>query len=190
MKEPSSSDETASRSFITGKALDRHIGLQQSLFEFSKLFDWEEPNDRAIAIVGASFLDMHLEHMLAGFLVEDEKETQKLLQPEGALGSFGSRVTMAYCLGLIPKVIRDDLRLVAKVRNRFAHRLTASFEDNDIRDFCERLQWHRLAYRTPPSDATTRGLYQVGVHQLVSYLSGSVSLARQQRRSLRDDPFP
>ena len=188
MTRSTQSSEPANASLITGKALERYFALHEALFEFAKLFDWNEPNDRAIAIVGGSFLDTQLEHMLAGFLVDDEKEIQKLLQPEGSLGSFGGRVTMAYCLGLIPKVIRDDLRLVAKVRNRFAHRLTASFGDDDIRDFCERLQWHRRAYSQPHPEATTRDLFQVGVHQLVCYLDGMVSLARAQRRELRPDP--
>jgi hypothetical protein len=74
MTRPPESDEPESRSLITGKALERYLELEQALFEFAKLFDYEEPNDRAIVIVGASFLDMQLEHMLVNFLADDEKE--------------------------------------------------------------------------------------------------------------------
>jgi hypothetical protein len=42
---------------ITGKALEKHFTLQSLHFEFHKLFNSGEKNDRAIAIVGATSLD-------------------------------------------------------------------------------------------------------------------------------------
>lgn len=56
--------ESFDLSLITGKALEKYFELQDALFEFSKLFKSEEENDRAIAIVGAAFLDTLLEHIL------------------------------------------------------------------------------------------------------------------------------
>ncbi len=50
-------DNAFTPSIISGKALERYFELNDALFEFSKLFDYEEKNDRAIAIVGATFLD-------------------------------------------------------------------------------------------------------------------------------------
>src|SRR4051812_16310698 len=88
----------------------------QLLFEFDSLFAYEEPNERAIAIVGSAYLDELLRMMLVGFLVDDEKATERLVQPDGALGSFGARTSVCYCLGLIGKTARSDLRLVAKIR--------------------------------------------------------------------------
>ncbi|GAB4203962.1 MAG: hypothetical protein Fur006_58690 [Coleofasciculaceae cyanobacterium] len=118
--------ENEEPSLITGKALEKYFALQDALFEFSDLFRYDEPNDRSIAIIGAAFLDTLLEHILINFLVDDEKEVNKLLQYDQPLGTYGNRVTLAYCLGLIGKTIRNDLRLVGKRRNRFAHDLYAS----------------------------------------------------------------
>ncbi len=169
-------------SLLTGRTLERHFELHQALMEFSRLFDYEEENDRAIAVVGVTFLEMLLEHSLIAFFVDDEKEVQRLLSYDQPLGAFGSRITLCYCLGLIPKPIRDDLRLAGKIRNRFAHNLAASFEEEKIRSWCESLQWHRIAYIPPHPEATTRDLFQVGVNQLVTYLNAVPSIARGQRR--------
>lgn len=181
------SGESFTPSLITGKALEKHFELQDALFEFSKLFKYEEENDRAIAIVGAAFLDTLLEHILVSFLADDEKEVKKLLQYDQPLGTYGNRITMAYCLGLIGKTICDDLRLVGKIRNRFAHDLYASFDDEKIQSWCKSLKWHRIAIFTPPK-ATARDLFQVGVNQLVAHLHGLISVVRPEKRSIR--PYP
>lgn len=166
-------------SFLTPKDAERYLTLNRVLQEFSRLFADDEPNERAISIVGATFLDTILEHMLTAFLVDDEKEVSRLLHHQQPLGTFGGRTTMCYCLGLIPKIVRDDLRIVAKIRNRFAHDLDASFADERIRAWCSNLQWHRIAYATPPDGVTARDLFQVGVNCLVTYLNGMVGQARR-----------
>lgn len=170
---------------ISGKALERYFELNSALFEFSKLFDYGEKNDRAIAIVGATFLDTILEHILRAFLVDNEKEVDKLLQYDQLLGTFSGKITMAYCLGLIYRPVRDDLHLVRKIRNEFAHNLYASFGDEKIKSWCSGLKWHRIAHvANPPDEATARDLFQVGTNQLVCYLNGVVSIARMQKRQV------
>lgn len=175
--------------FLTGRDAERHFELNASLIEFSTLFKFEEENDRAIAIVGAAFLDTILEHILRAFLVSDEKEVDSLLKYDKPLGTFSGRIAMTYCLGLIPKTIRNDLRTVAKIRNRFAHDLNASFEEDQIRSWCSNLKWHRISYVMPLLDATARDLFQVGVHQIVTYLNGVVGIARGEARVVADYPW-
>jgi DNA-binding MltR family transcriptional regulator len=171
--------------WITGKDLDRHFELEDALLEFSRLFKHEEKNDRGLVIVGAAFLDTLLEHILISFLVDDPKEVAELLRYDQPLGTYGSRTRAAYCFGLIDKTVRDDLRLVGKIRNRFAHELSASFDDQQIAAWCAALKWHRAAYMQPPSDASARDLFHVGVNQLVCHLNGVVSIARGEKRMPR-----
>jgi hypothetical protein len=172
-------------SVIAGKDLDRYFYLHRVGWEFHEVFNVQTPvNDRAIAIIGATFLDTQLEHMLINFLLDDEVEANKLLQPDRPLGTFSSRTTMAYCLGLIGRVIRDDLRLVGKIRNRFAHRLDADFESEPIRSWCWSLRFHEIGMMMkPPEGATTRDVFRVGVNQVIAHLSGLVGLARFDRRN-------
>jgi hypothetical protein len=88
------------------------------------------------------------------------------------------RSRAAYCFGLVGKTIRDHLHLVGKIRNRFAHDQSASFEDQQILAWCVVLKWHRTAYMEPPPDAAQRDLFHVSVNQLVCRLIGVVSIAR------------
>lgn len=171
--------------WITGKDLDRQFSLEHALLEFSRLFKHEEPNDRGLVIVAGAFLDTLLEHILVAFLLDDPKEVARLLAYDQPLGSYGNRVRAAYCLGLIGKTVSADLRLVGKIRNRFAHDLYSAFSQPDIASWCVSLQWHRKAYMVPPADATPRDLFHVGVNQLVCHLNGMISVARTEKRFSR-----
>jgi len=164
---------------------ERYFELRSMLYEFTKLFDYEDPSARAVAIVGAAFLDTLLSEALTNFLVNDKKEVSKLLRPDGPLGTFGSRITACYCLGLIGDIVKNDLRLVGKIRNRFAHDIRADFADDQIKNWCKSLSWHKEFCAEPPAGATDRDLFQVGVNQLVSHLNGIVDIARIQQRSKR-----
>ena len=130
----------------------------EQLLQFHALFNERgEADERAIAIVGAAFLDNLLERMLLGFMVDDEHEARRLLAVEHPLGTFSARVSAVYCLGLICKTVRDDLRLVGKIRNRFAHEIGAKFELEPLRAWCHSLRWHEFSMmmKAPP-EATAR----------------------------------
>lgn len=172
---------------VIRKALERFFEVDHALREFSALFQ-EEGNERAAAIVGGAFLDTLLEHILRYFLVDDEKEVERLLEPEQPLGTYGARIRVLYCLGLIGKIVRDDLRLVGKIRNRFAHHVNVSFEDEPIRSWCRSLKWHEIGMiRKAPDGATTADIFQVGVNQLVAHLNGIVCIARSAKRNIRKE---
>jgi len=171
-------------SYLSKEETARYFQRQEMLLEFARLFDYSEASDRAVAIIGPAFLDTLLNDIIIEFMVDDEKEVNKLLQPEGPLGTYGSRVTVCYCLGLIGGIVATDLRLVAKIRNRFAHDIRASFCDSRISQWCRALQWHKESMlREPPPAATDRDLFQVGVNQLVTHLNGIPGIARSQKRS-------
>jgi len=177
--------ENEDQFIIKGKALERHLYRINSLLEFSKLFTYEGGDDRAIVIIGAAFIDTILEHILIEFFPEAEKEVDNLLKYDKPLGTYGSKIKMLYCLGLIEKMVMDDLKLIGNIRNKFAHNLFVSFEDEDINKLCRNLKWHIHAYwGNPPQSATARDYYQVGVNTIIGYLNGVVSIARGQKRKV------
>lgn len=171
-------------SIIAGKDLERYWQQHEALAAFHNLFNERKSVDeRAVAIVGAAFLDSLLENILINFLVDDEKETKKLIGFDGPMGTFSNRVAATYCLGFIAKAVRDDLRTVGKIRNRFAHKLDASFDAEPIRQWCLLLRWHEISMMMKtPTDAAARDVFKVNVNQLICYLSGIVGLARLERR--------
>lgn len=170
-----------------GDLLARRRFLDAALAEFHALFN--EPaqlDDRAIAILGATYPDTLLEHLLAAFFVDDEREARRLLKPDGPLGAFGARVSAAYSLGLICRTVRDDLRLIGQIRNKFAHTLGASFDEDPIRSWCINLRWHEFGMMMkPPADATPRDIFQVGVNQVIANIIGRVG--RAERRVAPND---
>ena len=172
---------------LSEEEFERYFRLQEMQLEFAQLFDYGIENDRAVAIVGPAFLDTMLTDMLVNFLVDDPKEVARVMEPDAPLGTFSAKVALAYCLGLIGETIKADLRLVGKIRNRFAHQLRVGFDDPQIKGWCASLAWHKEALGAPPDGATSRDLFQVGVNQLVCHLSGLVGVAliykRQKSRS-------
>lgn len=179
-------DRTFTPTTIEGKDLVRHFALQDAMVEFARLFR-DESNDRAMVIVGHSFLDIQLEHIIMTFLVDDEKEIESMLRPDQSLGTYSGKTRLAYCLGLIGVNVRNDLKLIGKIRNKFAHDLHASFANNDIHSWVSSLNYHRISYVTPPEGAITRDLFNVGLNQVAGYLSGIVSVARYEKRTIRND---
>jgi DNA-binding MltR family transcriptional regulator len=178
-------EEPVNPFFLQGKALVRHFERQDALLEFHRLFNLEYQNDRASVIVAGAFLDTLLEHMLVNFLVDDEKEVKRLLDPDQPLGSYGNRVRAVYCLGLINKVVRDDLRLVGQIRNRFAHDLYTTFEDEKVCSWCLALKWYRVAYTEPPPGVSAKDLFCVDVNQIAGCLDGLASAVRGDKRTIR-----
>lgn len=97
--------------------------------------------DRVIAVVGAAYIDDLLARLLRSALLKLPKDVESLLRPDAPLGSFGNRVELACCLGLITLEQRDDLKKIGKIRNAFAHRFKApSFDEAPVRDYCSSLK--------------------------------------------------
>ena len=87
-------------------------------FEMIRLFETE--SDRGAAVLMAGFVDNYLGVYLHS-LVEDEKVSEALFSPTGPLSSFSQRTTLAYAFNFIDKNSYEDLCLIRRIRNHFAH---------------------------------------------------------------------
>ena len=148
---------------------------------------------RASAILAAAYLDAWLRFLLECALLDDRKAADRLLgseqDPDRPLSSFGARISAAYCLGLISKQESEDLRLVSRVRNRFAHRAHGySFEDPEIVGWCDSLQIP-TQLSSSIKDRTTghRGSFLLGVILLTAALQSRAKAAQQRRPAHVDD---
>lgn len=102
--------------------------------------EFHDASDRVIAVVGAAYLDAVVEALLRAVFIDDEEEVKTLLSPDRPLGSNGSRYQVAYCLRLITKKQRDDLKMIAKIRNAFAHQFgVRSFEQAEPQKYLGKL---------------------------------------------------
>lgn len=149
--------------------------------------EFDEQPDRVIAIVGAAYLDSTLDSLLRAVLTGPSSEdVDKLLGPTGALGANGTRCQLAYCLGLITSDQKDDLRKIAKIRNKFAHDFNeTTFNSSPIRDFCSSL---KSATQLPelPSQLSSSAVAE----QLTEFLKEEMpSTPREQFRTSVIDLF-
>jgi DNA-binding MltR family transcriptional regulator len=137
----------------------RHIPTVETLSgESQALFDVlnGEP-DLACVLVGTSFLEEALASMLHQYFFST-KVAKKLLNPaNGPLGTFSARIDLAFSLGLIDSSTHNDLHIVRKVRNAFAHsRLSLTFACRDIMSLCRKLKWYERTRLWKEEEARTR----------------------------------
>jgi DNA-binding MltR family transcriptional regulator len=77
--------------------------------------------DRGCALMAAAYLDGELEQLFRAALVADAKSVDDMLDQSKPLGTFSSRIDMAFLLGLIGRQAKRDLHIIRKIRNDFGH---------------------------------------------------------------------
>ena len=92
--------------------LEEFIDFRKSLIQES---------DRGCALMAAAFIEDKLEKLLESYFIENEKVCKQLLKANGALATFSSKIDLTFLLGLIPKNVFNDLHILRKIRNEFAH---------------------------------------------------------------------
>jgi DNA-binding MltR family transcriptional regulator len=101
-------------------------------------------SDRAVGIVIASIVEVHLTTLIKGSLIKDsvsingEAVDSLMFRSSGPLGSFSAKIRLAYLLGLISEECFRDLENMKNIRNQFAHHLEiGSFDVPTIADKCK-----------------------------------------------------
>lgn len=92
--------------------------------------EFKNESDRAAVILGAAQLDLHLYELLSLVLRPCTSRSDDLLDGDGPLGTFSSRITLAHRLGLIDDEFCRALNLIRRIRNAFAHELTGTSLDS------------------------------------------------------------
>lgn len=101
-------------------------------------------SDRSVAIVGGSLIEQRLQELLKSKF-PDTPNTMGIVRDRfrssGALGTFSVATDIAYLFQLISEAAYDELVMIRKVRNRFAHDLAiSSFDQEPICDWCSHLK--------------------------------------------------
>lgn len=96
---------------------------------------YDKLSGRELVIVASSVLDIGLAHLIEKRLRNDPKEIEGFLGMDGdgraPAGSFGSKIQLAYLLGLIDQSQRDVLRAIKQVRNIMAHKVKRNLTSPD-----------------------------------------------------------
>lgn len=100
-------------------------------------------NDRATAVMMASITEMAIQNLLIKRLRNDlnSDERRVLFGQRGPLSTFSDKINMAYAVGAIGPLTRDDLHLIRTLRNEFAHsRKSFRFETAQVAPVCHALK--------------------------------------------------
>jgi DNA-binding MltR family transcriptional regulator len=93
--------------------------------------------DRGLTLVGAALIDEKLLETLQAFFVEGKSSNKLLTEGNAPLGTFSSRIEACYALGLIDEFEYQEIGLIRKVRNEFAHsKHGLSFQTEKIKGYC------------------------------------------------------
>ena len=116
-------------------------------------------SDRGLALAGAAMLDDAIEVLLKAHFLDKPKVVKSIIGPDRPIGTFSSRIKVAYILGLLEESEFLDLELIRKIRNDCAH------SRSDV-DFSAAPHKDRIAELHSPKETT--GLF-------TTYFSDSVT---------------
>ncbi|MBE7157758.1 MAG: hypothetical protein INR62_04880 [Rhodospirillales bacterium] len=94
-------------------------------------------SDRSTAILGGTLMESLLRELILHAAVPDpKKEFERYINGAGV----SALQVQAFVMGLIPRVLLQELRLISDIRNRFAHGLEPlSFDKPPVSGFVENL---------------------------------------------------
>jgi hypothetical protein len=139
----------------------------------------EKESDMSVGIISATLLDILLEEVIRTFYVKD-KGVADLFKNDHLLMNFYSKINVAYYSGYIPKVIYHDLKIICKIRNRFAHSLLAGL-DFEEKTLVSLIQECELRPKTMDDVFAPRLKYELIVQQLADHLIMISHTARKMR---------
>jgi DNA-binding MltR family transcriptional regulator len=100
-------------------------------------------SDRALGIIAASLVEIHLTKLLKQAFISETKTSSKetvqdrMFQSSGPFGPFTTKIRMAYLMGLISEELYKNLEIMREIRNRFAHHTEfGSFDIQEISSRC------------------------------------------------------
>jgi mannitol operon repressor len=105
------------------------------------LGELQAETDRGLPMVAAALIDEKLLETLQAFTCSCKAADRLLVDGNAPLGAFSARIDASFALGLIDEFEYQEISLVRKVRNEFAHsRHGLTFLDKQIESLCANLK--------------------------------------------------
>lgn len=117
----------------TEKTLKKIVGDDPAWSEMSLFLDGlNSESDRGAVLISSSYLEDRLGELIRRFLVEGSDGKALIDDFNGPFGTFSARIKGSHALGIIADAERDRLDTIRRIRNEFAHSLSASFAQQRI----------------------------------------------------------
>jgi mannitol operon repressor len=135
---------------------------------------------RGKVLISTGYLEQMLKDILCAFLMKDRVVDELFEGGNAPLGTFSARAKLAYTLGLISEPEFQDIDLIRRIRNEFAHDMKASFENDAVKNRCSQLK-HKV-----PDDkgkVAAEGQFTSAATGLLLNLVNRVAYVSDARRS-------
>ena len=108
----------------------------------SLLDSLSKESDRGLALLATAYIDKAMEELLVAFFLNDKKICKSIFEGYSPLATFSSKIDISFLCGLIPVKAKQDLHLIRKIRNEFAHYPSEiTFESAKIDKLCNQLYY-------------------------------------------------
>lgn len=95
---------------------------------------------RGKVLVSTGFLEEQLKEILVAHFLECPEAGELVEGGSAPLATLSARISACYVLGLITKNEHDDLQIIRKIRNDFAHDLHTTFDTERVVNRCRELR--------------------------------------------------
>lgn len=153
---------------------------------FQFLPELNKESDRGRALISCSYIDDLLCQTLRAFFIEGKQADQLIEGFNAPLGNLSTRIAASYALGLISEREFKECEVLRRVRNRFAHEIHTSFDDQSVRDMCSNLTFSAKSYEDVLVDA--RFAFTSAAVALISNLINRPVYVSSKRRQSEDWP--
>jgi DNA-binding MltR family transcriptional regulator len=105
--------------------------------DYNRTFeDYVGESDKGAVILASATLDSELEALLVRHFARhtelEDKDRDLLFGENGPLSSLGAKARLGHAIGLFGMITRDDIILISKIRNAFAHAPRSLDFDNEL----------------------------------------------------------
>jgi mannitol operon repressor len=99
-----------------------------------------EESPRGQVLISTGYMEQLLEDILRAFMLEIKTVDDLFKGGNAPIGTFSAKMKSAYALGLISEDEFHDFELIRRIRNYFAHSMTASFDEQEVKSRCKELR--------------------------------------------------
>lgn len=120
---------------------DAPLPLEEHLLELNQLLRMLDDHDeRGLVLSLAAFAEDTLGRLLVHFMREPRQAKELVEGFNAPLGTFAARIKAAFALGLLRREQFEDLEVLRRIRNEFAHNWQeVTLERNDLAGLVGRL---------------------------------------------------
>lgn len=151
---------------------------KQHASEWGELLNSDE-GDRTIAVVTVCVLDDLLKKLIKENLIKDRR-VDVLFKDEHLLQSTYAKINIAYFLGLIPSIWRDDLITLNRIRNQFAHtgKGSMTFDHDQVYKLLLNI---KMGPRNLGADRKAKWRFVLTAQQLIDFLLYAIHSSEETR---------